>query len=100
MSRRKKLYIDHSIIARETNWPALEGAARSTVVRPVISMWNLVEIAFATDKAQKRARAAFIDSLKPLWVFERIVIQKLEVQAFISRELWDRPASAVDPFAE
>jgi hypothetical protein len=26
----KKLYIDHSIIARDANWPALETAAKST----------------------------------------------------------------------
>jgi hypothetical protein len=97
---RLRLYTDHSIIARETNWPAIEAAAKSTVVRPVMSLWNLVEIALASDKSQRRTRASFIDSLKPLWVFERLVIQKLEVEAFVRREFWHLPASAVDPFTE
>jgi len=45
----------------------------------------LLEVASDGDKARARRRAAFLDSLRPLWIMERLDIQKHEVQAFLSR---------------
>jgi hypothetical protein len=87
----KTVYIDHHIIARETgghpaNWQLLATIlADNPDWRLAVSECNLLEIASDGDKARARRRAAFIDSLKPVWMMERLDIQKREVMAFLCR---------------
>jgi hypothetical protein len=87
----KTLYLDHHIIARETggqpaNWRTLEAILDANPDwRLAVSECNLLEIASDGDKARARRRAAFIESLKPAWIMERLDIQKREVEAFLWR---------------
>jgi hypothetical protein len=71
------LYVDHQIIAKEVNWPLLSGLlSMHKSLRLAVSLYNLIEISAATDNAQKVSRAELIDSLNPVWVLERLVVEK------------------------
>jgi hypothetical protein len=86
---RKTLYLDHQYIARETqgqptHWHQLSAMlAANPEWHLAVSECNLLEIASDGDKARARRRAAFIDSLKPAWMMERLDIQKNEVKSFL-----------------
>ena len=85
----KTLYLDHQYIAREAggqpaHWQQLGAMlAANSEWRLAVSECNLLEIASDGDKARARRRATFIDSLKPVWMMERLDIQKCEVKAFL-----------------
>jgi hypothetical protein len=85
----KTLYLDHQYIARDTagqpaHWQQLGTMlAANPEWRLAVSEWNLLEIASDGNKARAERRAAFIDSLKPAWMMERLDIQKREVAAFL-----------------
>jgi hypothetical protein len=85
----KTLYLDHHYIAREAagqpaHWQQLGAMlAAHPEWRLAVSECNLLEIASDGDKARAQRRAAFIDSLKPAWMMERLDIQKCEVEAFL-----------------
>jgi hypothetical protein len=51
-----------------------------------LSLWNLVEIGSATDLAQREKRLAFLERFDPLWIVERVVVQREEVRAFLCAE--------------
>jgi hypothetical protein len=95
----KTLYVDHHVIAREiggqpANWLQLaELLAANSAWRLAVSECNLLEIASDGDKPRARCRAAFVDSLNPLWMMERFDIQKCEVAAF----LWKHHFNAAPP---
>lgn len=77
------LYIDHSIVSTEPLWPHLEQALGTGKVRLVLSLWNLYEISRATDKAQQERRLAFLLGFDPLWIIERVAVEKYEVRRFL-----------------
>lgn len=77
------LVIDHSTVSNEVWWPAVQKAAGINDVQLAISVWNLVEIGFATDKAQQRKRINFLTEMNPWWLQERVQIQKHEVERFL-----------------
>jgi hypothetical protein len=79
----RTLYIDHSIVAHEPSWEHLRQASTSGKLRLALSVWNLVEIGSATDETQRESRLAFLESLSPVWVVERLAIQKQEVERFL-----------------
>ncbi len=79
----RTLYIDHSIVTHEPSWPDISQAIRSSQVRLVLSVWNLVEIGSATDEAQRERRLAFLNGLSPLWAVERLAIQRQEIERFL-----------------
>jgi hypothetical protein len=85
----KTFYLDHQYIAREAagqpaHWQQLQAMlAANPKWRLAVSECNLLEIASDGDKARAQRRAAFIDSLKPAWMMERLDIQKCEVEAFL-----------------
>jgi len=51
-------------------------------------LWNLVEIGAASDKAQQRRRLTFLEKFNPLWIVERVSIQKQEVQGFLWKNVF------------
>jgi hypothetical protein len=85
----KTLYLDHQYIAREAagqpaHWQQLGAMlAANPEWRLAVSECNLLEIASDGDKERAQRRAAFIDSLRPRWMMERLDIQKCEVEAFL-----------------
>lgn len=80
------LYIDHSIVSHQPSWKPLEDALQSGKVQLALSLWNLFEIGSATDKAQQAQRLTFLDQFKPLWIVERVDIQRQEIRAFLWKE--------------
>jgi hypothetical protein len=80
------LYIDHSIVTHLLSWKPTENVLTGGKAQLVLSLWNLFEIGSASDKAQQAQRLAFLTKFNPLWILERIEIQRLEVRAF----LWTR----------
>ena len=51
-----------------------------------LSLWNLFEIGSASDTTQQEQRLAFLMKFNPLWILERVDIQRLEVRAFLWKE--------------
>jgi hypothetical protein len=49
-------------------------------LRTVVSSWHLIETAKSTNIDSATRLADFIDSLRPLWIYERRNLQKLDVQ--------------------
>jgi hypothetical protein len=89
------IYIDHSIVTHEADWPLLEHAVESQKVRLALSVWNVYEIGRATDRAQLDKRLAFLDSLHPIWMIECRAVQRQEVARFLSIHYFKRLPSKV-----
>ena len=51
-----------------------------------LSLWNLFEIGSASDKTQQSQRLAFLMKFSPLWILERVEIQRQEARAFVWKE--------------
>lgn len=84
------IYIDHSIVSHEPWWPSLEQAMASGRLRLALSLWNLFEIGADGDKTRQEKRLAFLEKLDPLWIIERLAIQKQEVERFLCRHKFGR----------
>src|SRR5712691_2773358 len=62
-------------------------------IRIVFSPWNLVEASREhTDRVL--AYGLFIDGLHPYWLLDRRNIQRLELKAYVYRELLGQPQAA------
>ncbi len=85
---QRTLCIDHSVVTHEASWPALAHSLASGKLRLALSLWNLVEIGAASDKAQQRRRLTFLEKFNPLWIVERVSIQKQEVQGFLWKNVF------------
>ena len=97
----RTLSIDHSVVTNETWWPALADGVKAGEIRLLLSVWNLVEIGFAEDEAQQARRLDFLTSLKPWWLFERLQIQRQEVEQFLLAEHYGvnpKPLTATTEF--
>ncbi len=70
------LYLDHSAVSNETWWPQIDAVLASVQVRLALSLWNLVEIGCGTDRNQQDRRLAFLEQDDPLWIVERVVVQR------------------------
>ena len=56
----------------------------------MLSLWTLYEISRATDKAQQERRLAFLLGFNPLWIIERVAVEKYEVRRFLWRHRYNR----------
>ena len=92
------LYLDHSIVTHPASWKPVEDVLTSGKARLVLSLWNLFEIGSASDKAQQDERLAFLTRFNPLWILERVQIQRHEVRAFLSKERLQIEPEPVDAF--
>jgi hypothetical protein len=79
----RTLYTDHSIITHEPSWASVSEAVETDKIRLALSVWNLFEIGNAADEAQRKQRLAFLKGLNPLYVVERLDIQRQEVERFL-----------------
>jgi hypothetical protein len=77
------LYLDHSVIAHEPWWPRIDAAVSSGDARLAVSVWNLIEIGGATDRKQQERRLEFLERNNPLWIVERVAVQRQEVRRFL-----------------
>ncbi|MCK1479447.1 hypothetical protein IVB27_33070 [Bradyrhizobium sp. 197] len=84
-SPRPYLYLDHSVIAHEAHWPQLDAVVASGGVRLAVSVWNLIEIGSATDRKQQERRLNFLERNNPLWIVERVAVQRQEIKRFLDQ---------------
>ncbi len=80
------LYIDHSVVTHTPSWKPVEDVLTSGRALLALSLWNLFEIGSASDKTQHRQRLAFLTKYPPLWILERVDIQRQETRAFLWKE--------------
>jgi hypothetical protein len=80
------LYIDHSVVSREQSWPDLKQVIEEGNLKLTLSLWNLVEIGNAGDLAQRGRRLEFLEQFNPLWIVERVDVQRQEVKRFLWTE--------------
>lgn len=79
----RTLYIDHNVLADEDGWNDLTAVIQQNQLQVVMSVWNLFEIASATDERQKARRLAYVESLSPWWAMDRVETQEKELRRFI-----------------
>ncbi|MBP2309972.1 hypothetical protein GBZ48_26240 [Azospirillum melinis] len=91
----RTLYIDHSVVSRESLWQDIRESVSAGTVRLALSMWNLVEIGRAGDCSQRIRRLSFLTENNPLWILERREIQKQEVKSFIWKNYFNIQSSAI-----
>jgi hypothetical protein len=77
------LYLEHSAISNEIWWPQIDAVLATGQVRLALSLWNLVEIGGDKDRPRQDRRLAFLEQHDPLWVVERVVVQRQEVERFL-----------------
>lgn len=65
------LYLDHSAVSNEKWWPQIDA-----VPRPA-------RFGSASDRKQQDRRLAFLEQHHPLWIVERVSIQRQEVERFL-----------------
>lgn len=95
------IYIDHSIVSTEQLWPHLIQALGMGKIRLVLSLWNLYEISRAGDIAQQERRLAFLLGFDPLWIIERVGVEKYEVRRFLWRHRYNKdhePTAMITPY--
>jgi hypothetical protein len=73
----------------------LDAALESKSLSVVVSSWHLIETARTTNLANATELAVFIDSLNPGWLFERLNLQRLDVEEdfyrYLKIEFAERP---------
>jgi len=89
------LYLDHSIVSHEPSWQSVSDVLALPGFRLALSIWNLVEIGSATDEQQREQRLSFLEGFNPLWVRERVQVQKWEVKTFVWNELFGTDAGDI-----
>ncbi len=70
------LYVDHSIVTHPPSWKPIEDVLTGGKAQLALSLWNLFEIGSASDKTQQAQRLAFLMKFNPLWILERVEIQR------------------------
>jgi hypothetical protein len=92
------LYIDHSIVTHPASWTPVDDVLTSGKARLALSLWNLFEIGSASDRAQQDQRLTFLIKFNPLWVLERVQIERREIRAFLWKEKLQIEPEPVDAF--
>ncbi|MEW6657690.1 MAG: hypothetical protein AB1424_03420 [Thermodesulfobacteriota bacterium] len=88
-------------MANKDNLPMLASlCAPNTGLRLVVSQWLLVEIRNFGDRIGAIKRGEFLDSLNPLWMIERLHIQRHEVRRFLWINYFKRDAEPFSVFSE
>jgi hypothetical protein len=92
------LYLDHSIVTHPDSWTPVDDVLTSGKARLALSLWNLFEIGSASDRAQQDQRLTFLAKFNPLWVLERVQIERREIRAFLWKEKLQIEPKPVDAF--
>src|SRR4030088_515347 len=66
------VYLVPSLVANDPAWPSLQRLFQDSRYQLGLSIWNLLEIASASDLAQRKVRVAFLSSLKPVWLLDHV----------------------------
>jgi hypothetical protein len=82
------------------SWEPLEDVLSVGKAQLALSLWNLFEIGSASDKAQRAQHLAFLMKFNPLWILERVEIQRQEVRAFLWKEKLDINPDIIQVFKD
>jgi hypothetical protein len=78
-----KVYCDHNFVIAGHDAPAdykaLLAAAAQRGIRFVFSPWHWLEMARDPDRLRGLSVAAFVDSLRPLWLLDRVSLHAREI---------------------
>lgn len=88
------VYLDHQILIDQTGWPTVKELSDAGEIRVAISSWSIREVAQA--ERERDERAAFLESIRPLYVHDMQILQRLETVSFLNQELF---GGARMPFA-
>ena len=88
------VYLDHQILIDPAGWPTVKELSDAGEIRVAISSWSIREIAQA--EREREERAAFLESIRPLYVHDMQILQRLETVSFLNQELF---GDARMPFA-
>lgn len=92
------LYLDHSIVTHPASWTPVDDVLTNGKAQLALSLWNLFEIGSASDRAQQDQRLTFLMKAKPLWILERVQIERREVRAFLWKEKLQVAPEPIDAF--
>lgn len=89
----KYVYIDHSELVElkrptKRDKEALEYVLGEKDQKILLSWWHIIEAAGCTDTKEAISLVEFIESLKPHWSRDRIVIQKIEVEVEFYKQIY------------
>jgi hypothetical protein len=96
MTSPKLVYLDHSVVAHEPSWPAIKTLFKDAQYRLGLSVWSLLEVAGATDRAQRAARISLIEECNPLWLLDHVYVRKQEVKRFLWPRRFNTPSPDLD----
>ncbi|MFZ6682215.1 hypothetical protein [Undibacterium sp. Tian12W] len=82
----KIVYLDHHVVADQVAWPSIKALVDTGHIRVAISTWNIREIVQA--RHERVERAAFLESLRPLYIHDMLVLQRLEIVSFLNESLF------------
>jgi hypothetical protein len=82
----KIVYLDHHIVIDQAGWPTIKALSDSGSIRVAISTWNIREIVQARN--ERVERMTFLESLRPLYMHDMQVLQRLETVSFLNESLF------------
>lgn len=82
----KTVYLDHHIIIDKAGWQTIKALSDNGNIRVAISTWNIREIVQAAD--ERVERMTFLESLRPLYIHDMLVLQRLETVSFLNESLF------------
>jgi hypothetical protein len=98
-SRRMKIvYLDHQILIDRAGWATVRALSDAKEIRVLISSWSIREIAQA--EGEREERAAFLESIRPLYVHDMQILQRLETVSFLNEELFGGARTPFSMFSE
>lgn len=82
----KIVYLDHHVLVDRTGWPTIKELSDAGDIRVVISSWSIREIVQAQQEREERA--AFLESIRPLYIHDMLILQRLETVSFLNENLF------------
>jgi len=94
----KIVYLDHNIPVDPFGWPTLSGLFDSGEIHVAISSWSIREIVQAEHEREERA--AFLESIRPLYIHDMLILQRLETLSFLNERLFGGARMPFSMFSE
>lgn len=82
----KIVYLDHNIIVDRAGWQTIKALSDNGSIRVAISSWNIREIVQAAN--DRGERMTFLESLRPYYIHDMLVLQRLETVSFLNESLF------------
>jgi hypothetical protein len=94
----KIVYLDHHFVIDQAGWPTIKALSDSGNIRVAISTWNIREIVQANN--ERGERMTFLESLRPLYIHDMQILQRLETVSFLNGSLFGKSRVPFSMFTE